>query len=336
MHEKGLFEDAFLNEPPIFQRLFKEFAEGCREFFQDPVGYIKSAIKGDGVGGKQRQERLMFGGAISVFVFTTIAILILVPWASWFGEPPVEAAEENELLTMVNPADFKPQPVEAPKDGKKASGGGGGGRKSVTPPSKGQLPKFSLTPPIIAPRPEPTLKPPVLPVAETIQVDPRLEPKRDDLLPTGLPTGIPGPPSPGPGSGGGIGTGEGGGIGSGDGRGVGPGRGYNMGGGDPGLGAGSGNTPASVVDSKPVPLNRPRPNYTEEARKNKIQGVVRVRVLIGPDGGVKQVRIVGGGLGDGLNEQAISAAYQIRFRPAMKDGRPVAFWMPVDIEFNLR
>lgn len=336
MHEKGLFDDAFLNEPSIFQRLFKEFVEGFREFFQDPVGYIRSAIKGDGVGGKQRQERLMFGAAISVFVFTTIAILILVPWAKLFGEPPVEAAEENELLTMVNPADFKPQPVEAPKDGKKASGGGGGGRKSVTPPSKGQLPKFSLTPPIIAPRPEPTLKPPVLPVAETIQVDPRLEPKRDDLLPTGLPTGVPGPPSPGPGSGGGIGTGDGGGIGSGDGRGVGPGRGYNMGGGDPGLGSGSGNTPASVVDSKPVPLNRPRPNYTEEARKNKIQGVVRVRVLVGPDGGVKQVRIVGGGLGDGLNEQAISAAYQIRFRPAMKDGRPVAFWIPVDIEFNLR
>jgi outer membrane biosynthesis protein TonB len=42
------------------------------------------------------------------------------------------------------------------------------------------------------------------------------------------------------------------------------------------------------------------------------------------------------GLPDGLEEEAIRAAYQLRFRPAMKGGQPVAFWTPVDIEFNLR
>jgi Gram-negative bacterial TonB protein C-terminal len=38
----------------------------------------------------------------------------------------------------------------------------------------------------------------------------------------------------------------------------------------------------------------------------------------------------------GLDEQAIQAAYPMRFRPAMKGGQPLAFCVPVRIEFNLR
>jgi periplasmic protein TonB len=128
------------------------------------------------------------------------------------------------------------------------------------------------------------------------------------------PRGVPGPPSLGPGSGGGIGSGAG--------RGIGPGSGTNP------------NAPATKVDSKPRLLNRPRPNYTEEARKNKIEGVVLVRVLIGSDGSVKQVKVMRW-LHDGLNEEAIRFAYLLRFKPAMKDGQPVAYWQPVEIEFNL-
>ena len=107
-----------------------------------------------------------------------------------------------------------------------------------------------------------------------------------------------------------------------------------MGGGDFGLGGGNG-APATRVDVGPIPLNRPRPNYTEEARKNKIQGVVVARVLIAADGSVKQVKITRG-LADGLNEEAIRAAYQMRFKAAMKAGQPVAFWQTLEIEFNLR
>jgi TonB family protein len=88
------------------------------------------------------------------------------------------------------------------------------------------------------------------------------------------------------------------------------------------------------VDQRPVPLNNPRPNYTEEARKNGIQGIVAVRVLVGADGAVKRAQIVRG-LPDGLNEEAIRTAFQIRFRPAMKAGKPVAFWQSVQIEFHL-
>jgi TonB family protein len=127
---------------------------------------------------------------------------------------------------------------------------------------------------------------------------------------------------------------SGGGLGSGDGTGVGPGRGYNRNtssASPPGSRTGA---VATNVDQKPEPLNSPRPNYTEEARKNGIQGIVVVRVLVGSDGAVKRVYIERG-LPDGLNEEAIRAAYQIRFKPAMKDGRPVVFWHSLQIEFHL-
>ena len=118
-------------------------------------------------------------------------------------------------------------------------------------------------------------------------------------------------------------TSAGGGVGAGDGSGAGSER-FKL-------------TPANpAVDSRPVVLSRTPPRYTEEARRNKTQGRVNMRVLVGTDGSVKQARIIGNGLPDGLNEQAVLAAYQIKFKPAMKDGNPVAFWVSLYMEFNLR
>ena len=327
-----LFEDAFVDPPSIFKRLVVAFLEAINDFSRDPKAYITSAFRGDGIGGHRRKMLLRFGLAIGIVVYAVFFGAILILWSI---HAKAKDLGQTELeVHMINPDDFKQQQIEMPKAEKKAGGGGGGGRETPTPASKGQLPKFSLTPPIIAPRPEPTPRPPSLPVPETVMVDPRLEPKRDELALTGLPNGVPGPPSAGPGSGGGMGDGKGGGMGPGDGRGVGPGSGYNMGGGDPRLGGGSG-APATSVDQQPVLLNNPQPRYTEEARKNKIQGTVLVRVLIGSDGAVKRVVVVRP-LPDGLDEQAIQAAYQLRFKPAMKSGQPVSFWKPVAIEFNLR
>jgi TonB family protein len=62
---------------------------------------------------------------------------------------------------------------------------------------------------------------------------------------------------------------------------------------------------------------------------------VTASVLVGADGSVKSVKIRRG-LSYGLDEQAIQAAYQIRFRPAMKNGQPVSYWQAVTIDFNLR
>ena len=120
--------------------------------------------------------------------------------------------------------------------------------------------------------------------------------------------------------------------------------------GEPGMGVGSGdgrftpaapspstpgnNSVAPTVDEKPTPVRLPPPRYTEAARQEKIQGTVMLRVLIGADGDVKAARVISG-LPDGLNEKAIEAARESKFKPAMKDGKPVAYWMVLRMTFNL-
>lgn len=93
--------------------------------------------------------------------------------------------------------------------------------------------------------------------------------------------------------------------------------------------------PAARVEMKPRPLNSPQPRYTEQARTNGVCGTVVLRVLIGADGKVKRVdaRTT---LPDWLTEEAIRAAYDLKFEPARKEGQAVAYWMPVVVEFNLK
>src|SRR5262249_26572673 len=200
MQQKALFAETFLYQPSIVTRLINGVSDASREFRHDPRAYVVGAIKGDGVGGRVRQDRLMLGFAFAIFVFTILVGAMLL--AFWIKHRS-DGAQEELAVANVKLIDLAPQEIDMPKSTKKAGGGGGGGRQAPTPASKGQLPKFSLTPPIIAPRPEPQLRPPSLPVMETVQVDPRLEPPRIADMPTGDPKGVPGPPSPGPGTGGG-------------------------------------------------------------------------------------------------------------------------------------
>jgi TonB family protein len=88
------------------------------------------------------------------------------------------------------------------------------------------------------------------------------------------------------------------------------------------------------VEAKPVALTALRPNYTEEARQNKVEGSVSVRALVGADGKVKRVRIISG-LPDGLNEETILAVKQMLFKPALKADQPVDYWMVMTVEFRL-
>lgn len=81
-------------------------------------------------------------------------------------------------------------------------------------------------------------------------------------------------------------------------------------------------------------LEKPRPAYTEEARRLQIEGIVRLQVVFGAEGRIEVLRIVSG-LGHGLDESAIRAAQGIRFRPAMKDGRAVSATALVQIVFQL-
>jgi TonB family protein len=85
----------------------------------------------------------------------------------------------------------------------------------------------------------------------------------------------------------------------------------------------------------PKLLNNPEPSYTREARDSGVEGNVLVRVLISADGMVTRVVVVKG-LPAGLTDQAIKAAYKLKFKPALRNGQPVSFWKPVLIEFHLR
>ena len=85
--------------------------------------------------------------------------------------------------------------------------------------------------------------------------------------------------------------------------------------------------------SAPVLLYKTEPEYSEDARKAKIQGVVVLAAEVGPDGYLTNIRIVRP-LGLGLEEEAIRAVARWRFKPAMQNGRAVS--SSVTIEVNLR
>jgi TonB family protein len=90
----------------------------------------------------------------------------------------------------------------------------------------------------------------------------------------------------------------------------------------------------SEVDQKARILARPDPQYTEEARKNQVAGTVVLRAVFSSNGQVTNIRSVSG-LPNGLTERAMAAARQIRFTPAMKDGRAVSMYIQIEYNFNL-
>jgi TonB family protein len=83
-----------------------------------------------------------------------------------------------------------------------------------------------------------------------------------------------------------------------------------------------------------VILEKPNPVYTQEARRLGLEGEVLIDVVFPASGAVRIVRVVKG-LGHGLDEAAIRAAQQIRFKPALQQGRAVDFPATVHIVFQL-
>lgn len=86
--------------------------------------------------------------------------------------------------------------------------------------------------------------------------------------------------------------------------------------------------------SAPKLLFSADPVYTEEARRQKYQGVCVLSLIVTPDGRTRDIHITRA-LGYGLNEKAIEAVSQWRFKPAMKDGQPVAVVVAVEVSFHL-
>jgi TonB family protein len=88
------------------------------------------------------------------------------------------------------------------------------------------------------------------------------------------------------------------------------------------------------VDVKAEITARPEPKYTREARRIGVQGVVSLKLLLLPDGRIDRIRVVRR-LPYGLTENAILAACEIQFKPAMKAGQPVAQWVTIQYGFRL-
>src|SRR5438445_961792 len=94
---------------------------------------------------------------------------------------------------------------------------------------------------------------------------------------------------------------------------------------------------AASGEGAPTPveiLEKPRPEYTAEGRKLKIEGDVVLEIVFLANGSIQVNRVVSG-LGHGLDEAASRAAQQIKFKPAKRDGQPVDFPARVRIEFRM-
>lgn len=81
-------------------------------------------------------------------------------------------------------------------------------------------------------------------------------------------------------------------------------------------------------------LSEPNPAYSSEARTLRLEGDVVLEVIFLASSQVQVIRVVSG-LGHGLDEAAIQAAKQIRFRPAVREGKPIDFPARVRISFRL-
>lgn len=250
---------------------------------------------------------------VSILVHgVAIALIVILPLLlSGSISPPVTKASSVDLATDITVSPYKnllkPAATKA---------GGGGGAADKLPASKGKPPKFSWIqisrPMVNPPKSDITITPTVLGNPDIKLPDNKLPNWGDPLGKTMNDS---------------MGNGHGNGIGSGNGNGVGPGQGYGTGGGTPNAGTGGYGTPAC--------LYCPRADYSDEAMKVKVQGVVELIAVITPDGRVTDVHVAKG-LGLGLDEKAIEAVRTWRLKPALgPDGRPASVRQIIEVTFQL-
>jgi TonB family protein len=95
--------------------------------------------------------------------------------------------------------------------------------------------------------------------------------------------------------------------------------------------------PKVAAESPDTPvevLSKPTPIYTTEAREQRVEGEVTLRVTFVASGKIEVLEVLQP-LGHGLDEAAIDAAKRIRFKPARRDGRPVDHTAVLRIVFQL-
>src|SRR6185437_6974893 len=235
----------------------------------------------------------------STLISGILHALVVVAVVFIAAKPPQILKDRLRDTTVFMPRAYHPRPSAS-------SGGGGGGQHSPTPVTQGHVEHapMRILPPIV----QTSMRIPELPVAPTI-LGPMDMPTVSYQI--GLPTAPAGPPSGGPGLNGGLG-GK-------DGTVAGPGDGPGSLSGPPGTGPGGRGRGKMTL---PELLTPSEPEYTEEARRAKLQGTVGLTIVVSADGRVTSVEVTHG-LGLGLDERAIETVKAWRFRPATMDGKPI-------------
>jgi len=86
--------------------------------------------------------------------------------------------------------------------------------------------------------------------------------------------------------------------------------------------------------SAPVLIYSAAAEYTEQAKKDKVGGIVRINFWVDEQGRVKHVRVLRG-VGNGLDEKAVEAVKQYKFKPAMEGGEPVLVELNTEVNFKI-
>ena len=86
--------------------------------------------------------------------------------------------------------------------------------------------------------------------------------------------------------------------------------------------------------TSPKPTKRVDPEFSEEARRDKVQGIVILSLVVGVDGIPRDITVKRS-LGHGLDEKAMEAVKQWIFEPGRKDGQPVPVRVMMEVSFKL-
>jgi TonB family protein len=369
----GEYHLTFVEDEGLLRRLARELkavaieAElSWPEFRRDPLGFTSRSVTAYGrAAARFFSQRDVALATLTSFVAISILVVTIAALERYRTTHPQLSAAADERLEFQGwvgeeiPRE-QPKPMEGAagtNDGngggskpkyEAAHGGGGGGRREELEASHGKLPPAQLDQdPINPASPKPPNPNAHLPTPSVMRADEALFKPDPRPMPYGLPNSTATTPSSGPGSNGGMGDGSRGGMGPGDGTGYGPGNGYNTGGGDPvegggGPGGGGGgertdysrNFKPREVSVRAVIISKPEPGFTEDARKENVTGTVRLRAVLSASGDVTNISVVKG-LPGGLTEKAITAAKQIKFRPATKDGHTVSQYVTLEYSFNI-
>jgi len=312
-HELDAFLGKAFDERPIWSGLW----ESVRDVFF-PVKLPPLELTSTPIPVPDRMAVKANPWAIGLSSSLNISVLLL---AIWLGIHLVQKVVTQPLqATNIDVGDWN-----APKDTTKAGGGGGGGDRSPIDANKGKLPE-KIKDPITPPQAQSIVKP-LLPEPAAINVQKDIQLPNNDMPMIGMKSSTNVIlDSNGQGSSAGMGTGGGGGLGSGSGNGYGPGEGGNAGGGLFQIGG---------RVSAPMVIHSVEAEFSDEARRAKYQGVCLISLIVDAQGNPQNIRVARP-LGMGLDEKAIEAIRQYKFRPAMKDGKnPVPVMITIEVDFRL-